>query len=219
MSEEKVLFKLEHVTGTSKRNYKLQDISLELPAGYIAGIAGENGAGKTTLFDYIMNPKKQYEGKILLGGEEIHDDYITMRQQIGFVSEKNQFFMHKSARDNAKLAACLFDTWDYNLFETMMKEMGVSRSSALSTLSRGEYMKFQTAYAMAHHPALYLLDEVTAGMDPVFRIDYFKLLQSLIEEGNVSVLMISHIQEEMERKMDYLGIMEEGRLVSWKENL
>jgi ABC-2 type transport system ATP-binding protein len=86
-------------------------------------------------------------------------------------------------------------------------------------MSRGEYMKFQTAYAMAHHPVLYLLDEVTAGMDPVFRIDYFKLLQSLIEEENASVLMISHIQEEMERKMDYLGIMEEGRLVSWKENL
>lgn len=219
MSEEKVLFKLEHVTGTSKKNYKLQDISLELPAGYIAGIAGENGAGKTTLFDYIMNPNMQYEGKILLGGKEIHDDYVTMRQQIGFVSERNQFFMYKSARENAKLAGCLFDTWDYNLFETMMKEMGVASGIALSNMSRGEYMKFQTAYAMAHHPVLYLLDEVTAGMDPVFRIDYFKLLQSLIEEENASVLMISHIQEEMERKMDYLGIMEEGRLVSWKENL
>lgn len=219
MSEEKMLFKIDHVTGVTKRNYNLHDISLELPAGYIAGIAGENGAGKTTLFDYIMNPNKQYTGSILLGGKEVHDDYITLRQQIGFVSEKNQFFMHKSGRENAKLAMCLYDTWDYNLFETMMKEMGVSSGSALSKLSRGEYMKFQTAFAMAHHPVLYLLDEVTAGMDPVFRMDYFKLLQRLIEDEKTSVLMISHIQEEMERKMDYLGIMEEGRLVSWKENI
>ena len=56
-------------------------------------------------------------------------------------------------------------------------------------------------------------------MDPVFRVEYFKLLQRLTEDENTSVLMISHIQEEMERKMDYVGLMEEGRLVSWKESL
>ncbi|MBQ8198314.1 MAG: ABC transporter ATP-binding protein [Lachnospiraceae bacterium] len=219
MSEEKYLLEFVGVTGTSRKNYKLQDITFSLPAGFIAGIAGENGAGKTTLFDYIMHPKKQYAGSILLNGKEIHDDYVSLRQQIGFVSEKNRFFMEKSARENAKLAACLFDGWDSDLFEKTMKEMGVSLSRPLSKLSRGEYMKYQTAYAMAHHPVLYLLDEVTAGMDPVFRIDYFKLLQSLLEEENTSVLMISHIQEEMDRKMDFVGVMEEGRLVSWEENL
>ncbi len=219
MSGEKVVLEFVNVTGASRKNYQLQDISFSLPVGFIAGIAGENGAGKTTLFDYIMYPNRQYTGSILLNGKEIHDDYVTLRQQIGFVSEKNRFFMEKSARENAKLAACLFDKWDNDLFEKTMKEMCVASSRALSKLSRGEYMKFQTAYAMAHHPVLYLLDEVTAGMDPVFRIDYFKLLQTLLEEENTSVLMISHIQEEMERKMDYIGVMEEGRLVSWKENL
>lgn len=219
MREEKSLLEFKNVTGTSRKNYKLQDISFLLPAGYIAGIAGENGAGKTTMFDYIMYPDRQYTGRILVAGKEIHDDYVSLRQQIGFVSDKNRFFMQKSARENAKLAACLFDNWDNDLFEKTMKEMGVAVSRPLSKLSRGEYMKFQTAYAMAHHPVLYLLDEVTAGMDPVFRMDYFKLLQTLLEDENTSVLMISHIQEEMDRKMDYIGVMEEGRLVSWKENL
>ncbi len=219
MGEERNLLEFAGVTGTSQKNYKLQDITFALPAGFIAGIAGENGAGKTTMFDYIMHPDKQYEGSILLSGKEVHEDYVSVRQQIGFVSEKNRFFMEKSARENAKLAACLFDDWDNDLFEKTMKDMGVAVSRPLAKLSRGEYMKFQTAYAMAHHPVLYLLDEVTAGMDPVFRIDYFKLLQTLLEEENTSVLMISHIQEEMDRKMDFIGVMEEGRLVSWKENL
>jgi len=219
MNEERALLEFVNVTGTSRKTYRLQDISFSLPAGFMAGIAGENGAGKTTMFEYIMNPKRQYAGSILLNGKEVHDDYVSLRQQIGFVSEKNQFFMEKSARENAKLAACLFDRWDYDLFEKTMKEMGVSSTKQLSKLSRGEYMKFQTAYAMAHHPVLYLLDEVTAGMDPVFRIDYFKLLQSLMEDEDISVLMISHIQEEMERKMDYIGIMEEGRLISWEESV
>lgn len=219
MNDERGLLEFRNVTGASKKNYRLHDISFSLPAGFIAGIAGENGAGKTTMFDYIMNPRRQYTGSILLSGKEIHDDYVTLRQRIGFVSEKNQFFMEKSARENAKLAACFFDVWDYDLFEKTMKEMGVSSTRPLSKLSRGEYMKYQTAYAMAHHPVLYLLDEVTAGMDPVFRIDYFKLLQKLMENENTSVLMISHIQEEMERRMDYIGVMEEGRLVSWKESV
>ncbi len=219
MSEERNLLEFAGVTGSSKKNYKLQDITFSLPAGFIAGLVGENGAGKTTLFDYIMHPNKQYDGSILLRGKEMHDDYVSLRQQIGFVSEKNRFFMQKTARENAKLAACLFDEWDNELFEKTMKEMGVAVSRPLAKLSRGEYMKFQTAYAMAHHPVLYLLDEVTAGMDPVFRIDYFKLLQSLLEDEETSVLMISHIQEEMDRKMDFVGVMEEGRLVSWKENL
>lgn len=219
MNEERVLLEFVNVTGVSRKNYQLQDISFTLPMGYIAGIAGENGAGKTTMFDYIMYPNRQYSGSILLNGKEIHDDYVTLRQQIGFVSEKNRFFMQKSARENAKLAVCFFDAWDYDLFEKAMKEMGVASSTPLSKLSRGEYMKFQTAYSMAHHPVLYLLDEVTAGMDPVFRIDYFKLLQKLMEDENTSILMISHIQEEMDRKMDYIGLMEEGRLVSWKESL
>ncbi len=214
---ERGILELENVSGATKKNYCLQNISFVLPAGYIAGIAGENGAGKTTLFDYIMNPKKQYEGSIFINGREIHEDYVSIRQQIGFVSEKNRFFMAKSARENAKLAACFFDEWDYPLFEKTMKELQVPSTRLLCNLSRGEYMKFQTAYAMAHHPVLYLLDEVTAGMDPVFRVDYFNLLQRLIEKEDTSVLMISHIQEEMERKMDYVGIMEEGRLVSWKE--
>ena len=86
-------------------------------------------------------------------------------------------------------------------------------------MSRGEMFKFQTAFAMAHKPALYLIDEATAGMDPVFRIDYFKMLQEIISEENASILMTSHIQDEIYRKMDFVGIMEGGRMVQFGDTL
>ena len=86
-------------------------------------------------------------------------------------------------------------------------------------MSRGDLFKFQIAFAMAHKPALYLIDEVTAGMDPVFRIDYFKILQEIIAEENASILMTSHIQDEIQRKMDYVGIMEDGKLIEFGETL
>ena len=78
-------------------------------------------------------------------------------------------------------------------------------------------MRFQMAYAMAHRPVLYLLDEVTAGMDPVFRIDFFRVLQQVIAEEQASVLMTSHIEEELGRKMDYIGVLENGKLISFEE--
>jgi ABC-2 type transport system ATP-binding protein len=86
-------------------------------------------------------------------------------------------------------------------------------------MSRGERMKFQMAFAMGHKPCIYLLDEVTAGMDPVFRMDFFKIFHKVIEDESASVLMTSHIESEMEHKMDYLGILENGKLVKFGESL
>ena len=79
-------------------------------------------------------------------------------------------------------------------------------------------MKFQMAFAVAHHPKLYLLDEVTAGMDPVFRIDFFKLLHQVIENEEAAVLMTSHIESELKKQMDYIGILEHGTMAYFGEN-
>lgn len=216
---EQTVLQLEHVSGNRKKGFILQDISFSLPAGYIMGLAGKNGAGKTTLLDYIMNPQKQYEGSIKLQGQEIHENHSLLLNNIGFVSEHNPFFLERSAKQNAEITGGLYENWDMELFCEAMKRMELPDSRVVGKMSRGELMRFQMAYAMAHHPVLYLLDEVTAGMDPVFRIDFFKILQKVIEDEKAAVIMTSHIQEEMSRKMDYVGVLENGRLLSFGEQL
>ncbi len=212
---EQELLKLEHVSGKKSKGFVLSDISFSLPAGYIMGIAGKNGAGKTTLIDYIINPAKQYTGSMTLLGKEIHDNSPFMRNKIGLVSDNNPFFLERSAKQNAKLTGGLYDNWDMQLFFEAMDRMELSPSKVVGKMSRGERMRFQMAYAMAHQPVLYLLDEVTAGMDPVFRIDFFRVLQQVIATEQASVLMTSHIEEELSRKMDYVGVLEHGRLISF----
>lgn len=211
-----MLLEWEQVRGIGK-GFQLQEISFALPEGYIMGLAGANGAGKTTLINYMMNPKKQYEGMIRLLGEDIHADHRKMMNRIGFVSEENLFFKDVTVQEHATMLSEFYENWDMPYFQETMKQVKIPLSRKVGNLSRGENMKFQMAFAMAHHPSLYLLDEVTAGMDPVFRIDFFKLLQKVISEEQVSVLMTSHIQSEMERKMDYIGILEHGRLKSFGE--
>ena len=213
-----MVLEFEHVTGNSKK-FHLTDVSFSLPAGYIMGLAGKNGAGKTTLIDYIMNPKKQYSGSIRIDGKEIREDFTGIKNRIGFVSEENIFFREYSAEQNAELLGRFYEHWDQNVFSEAMKKMEVSQWSIVGKMSRGEQMKFQMAFAMAHKPSIYLLDEVTAGMDPVFRIDFFKILHEVIAEEKASVLMTSHIQEEIKMKMDYVGIMEQGKMVSFGERV
>ena len=215
---EEMILEFTNVTG-SKGKFRLQDISFGLPAGYMMGLMGANGAGKSTLMSYIMREDAKYTGTIKIAGQDIRENHAYLRNYIGFVSEDNGFFESLSPMDNVNLMARFYENFDKELFQTTMKEMGVSLSTMYYKLSRGEKLKFQMAFAMAHHPKLYLLDEVTVGMDPVFRLDFFKILHKVIETGEASVLMTSHIESEMKQRTDFLGIMDEGRLTWFGESL
>lgn len=214
---EDTILEFEHVTGKTGK-FKLDDVNFALPAGYLMGLAGKNGAGKTTLLDYIINPKQRYTGTIRLCGKDIRTDHAACREQIGFVSDRNSFFMEYSAKQNAELLGGLYRKFNVDLFSGAMERMEISVSKILGKMSRGEMMRFQLAFAMAHDTRLYLLDEATAGMDPVFRMDFYKILHEVITEEDASVLMATHISEELEHKMDYVGIMEGGHMVSFGEN-
>lgn len=213
-----MLLEFKHVTGKSKK-FALQDINFSLEAGYICGLAGKNGAGKSTLLDYIMNPRQIYMGEILLDGVNIRENHTEIKNKLGFISDENQFLRERTAMQNVELLSRFYEEWDMDIFTENMKKMELPVSRTVGKMSRGEYFKFQTAFAMAHKSKLYLLDEVTAGMDPVFRIDYFKLLQEIIAKEQASVLMTSHIQDEIARKTDFAGVLEKGRLVKFGESL
>ena len=213
-----MLLEFEHVTGVSDK-FRLQDVSFALPAGYIMGLAGKNGAGKTTLLDYIMNPKLQYTGIIRINGVDIRENHVLIKNKIGFLSDENKFLNKRTAMQNAEILGTLYEEWDMGIFKEAMEKMDLPTSRTVGQMSRGENMRFQMAFAMAHKPVLYLLDEVTAGMDPVFRIDFFKMLQEVIKTEEASILMTSHIQSEIGQKMDYVGILEAGCLKEFGESL
>ena len=107
--------------------------------------------------------------------------------------------------------------FDTELFHDVMKGMKLSSMKELKNMSRGEYLKFQLAFAIAHKSKLYLLDEITGGMDPIFRKELYQMLQEILMEEDTAIIMTTHIKEEIEMRMDYVGVMEEGTLVSFQE--
>ncbi len=212
-----MLLTWNQVTGTG-REFQLKEISFSLEAGYFMVLAGANGAGKTTLLHYMLEEKKNYTGEILLDGCRIHENHKKTLEEIGYVSEENSFFTEHTAIENARLLSVFYKEWEEELFIGAMKEMELSISKTVGNMSRGEAMKFQMAFAMAHKPKLYLLDEATGGMDPVFRRDFYKIIRKIVESENASVLMTTHIQEEIENQADFIGIMENGKMLQFGEN-
>lgn len=218
MSEADMILVFQNVTG-KKRRFYLKNISMKLEPGYIYGLIGENGAGKTTLMKYILNENCKYEGNIYVGGIDIRGNHAKVMNKIGYVSEDNSFFEEGTGEQNARMLGMLYDDFCMERFREVMQLMKVSVSKTYKLMSRGERLKFQLAFAIAHSPCLYLLDEVTAGMDSVFRLEFFEMLRELIKDEKCSILMTSHIMSEIERKTDYVAIMENGQLGEFMESM
>ncbi|MBE5961880.1 MAG: ABC transporter ATP-binding protein [Lachnospiraceae bacterium] len=211
-----MILEFRKVSGKSK-GFSLKDVSFAVEKGYLVGVTGKNGAGKSTLLHYIMNADSKYEGEILLNGTNIRNHYDMVRNMVGYVADENAFFKAHTAKENADLLSVFYEKWDEELFLQVMKKMEVPLWEKLENLSRGEFLKFQMAFAMAHDAKLYLIDEATGGMDPIFRKEFFRLLHGILEQEDTSILMVTHIEDEIEMQMDYAAIMEKGQIISFGE--
>ena len=210
------MLEFKNVSGSDK-GFNLKDITFSLEKGFVMGIAGKNGAGKSTLFKYILDNRIHYKGEIWFEGQNIRDDFLAFKQKVGFVSEESRFFGMYTIGQNAELLSLFYEKWNQEKFLNALKRMELSKTKRIENLSKGEYLKFQMAFAMGCNAKLYLLDEATGGMDPVFRRDFYKILHELIATEEVTVVMTSHIEEEIELHMDYIGIMEAGEMKSFGE--
>lgn len=202
---------LNHVT-LQLQKFSLKDISLCLPEGFILGLLGKNGSGKTTLIHTILNQHPSYTGSILIRGVDAKLNQYQLRNDIGFVSEENQFFENATLVENADYFGPLYQNWDMDLFHNMLKQFELPPHSTYNNCSKGMKIKFQMAFAMAHHPKFYLLDEPTAGLDPVFRKDFLYLLQDIIATDNVSILISTQITSDLDKVADYIAFLENGTL-------
>lgn len=212
------LLKMTNVSGKSG-NFRLSEINMTIAPGFIYGLMGENGAGKTTLMRYIVDDKCRYSGEITLEGEKLHANHARLMNNIGYVSEDRSFFEGLSCDNLVRVSSVLYDNFDKNIFYETIQNFDIRTSKKYGELSRGEKLKFQLAFEMAHLPKLYVLDEVTAGMDPVFRKEYFAILHRILKNENVAILMTSHIESEMKKHVDYVGIMANGRFDGFKESI
>lgn len=193
------------------RDFSLKSISFTLESGYLTGLAGRNAAGKTTLLNILSGQDSRFTGQILIDGMDLSHDPTGLKQQTALVSENISHFMEKTPLENAQLLGKYFSHWSMEQFYIWLDRLELDKGKALFQYSRGMYMKYQLAFAMSHSAKFLILDEPTAGFDPVFRRDFMKILQDVRDE-DVGILMSTHILSDIDSMADYLLVLDDGSL-------
>lgn len=210
------MLEFQHVT-KRQGTFELADINFRLEEGFLLGIVGKNGAGKTTMMKCMLEENAGYTGKIFFQGQDIKKYRREFMTKAAYVADDNVFLHKKTTLENVDILGGFYPEFDREKFKSHMKEMDLSVGKIVGKMSRGEFIRFQIAFARARNARLYLLDEATAGMDAVFRKDFYGILREILAT-EATVLMTTHVQSDINRNMDYVCRLEEGRMVYYKEN-
>ena len=194
-------------------DFALQDLNLTLPGGAIMGLIGENGAGKTTAIKCILGMTRPDSGTVTVLGQPMGPDGAALRQEIGVVLDECFFHDTLRPKDLSPIRAPIYRGWDRELYRDCLARYGLPENKLIREFSRGMKMKLSLAAALAHRPRLLVLDEATAGLDPVVRDEILDEFLAFISDEDHAILMSSHITSDLEKAADYITYLHQGRVV------
>lgn len=203
------LNKVKKLIGT----FQLRDITLDIPTGYIIGLVGANGCGKTSLLHILMGLYQPNEGEVEIMGQNYREHEDELHDMLGVVLQERLYEDHMTLLENASYFGRFYSKYDAKYFLQLLGSYGLDPKKKYKHLSKGEELKFQFAFALAHHPKLLLLDEPTGNFDPDFREEFLASLMDFIADGEHSVILATHLTDDLDRIADYLIYMENGSIL------
>lgn len=194
--------------------FKLNNINLEIPRGYITGFIGKNGSGKTTLIQHLVGLKKQDAGTIqILGSDDIERDRVDLLNRIGIMFAEDNFPRKETVQSLEKTLNMFYENWDTKLFHNYLIRFNVNTERKIEHLSTGQKVKLSLAIALSHEAELLILDEPTSNLDPTFRIEFLELLQELMMDEEMTIFFSTHITSDLEHIADYIVMIDDGEIL------
>lgn len=204
-----------NLRGLTKRfpGFQLGPLDVDLEPGTVLALIGPNGAGKTTTLNCMAGLMIPDEGGTEVFGNPVHPARPEFRHEVGYVGEKNGFFQRWTARRNLDVMADLMPGWSHDRARKLVERFALPLDKPVNKLSRGNRTKLALVAALAHGPRLLLLDEPTAGLDPVVRAEVLDVLWEITEDGGHAVLYSTHVLSDISRLADELAFLRDGELV------
>ena len=189
----------------------LDKVSIEIKRGMIYGLIGENGAGKSTFMRTIMGLISIDEGSIELFGTT---DLQAVRRRMGQSIETPALYPELTARDNLRIQAANGGVSDREI-EDLLKMMRLENTGKkkAKNFSLGMRQRLASANALITNPEFLILDEPTNGMDPAGMAEMREIIQRLVKERGITVLLSSHLLDELSQIATHYGILHEGHLI------
>lgn len=204
----------------SRKGRTIGPIHLELLEGYIYALVGPNGSGKTTLLSMLQKVVIPEAGHILWFGEQYDKEELPLelRQRIGSVTEYSSPEEDRlTVEEAAEFRAFWYPRFDAALFEELLTKFEVPRGSRLKKMSKGERRKFELAAALAVRPKLLILDEPSSGLDPFSWKQMLTELQLYMQQGDTTIIIATHIVDEIRKLADYIILMHKGQTLGMVE--
>ena len=213
--------KLLELKGVSRRvsdRFSLRDVTLAVEPGQIVGFVGANGAGKTTTIRAALGLIKLDAGEAYLLGQRCDanapdETQRHLRSRIGLVLDTCPFPSTLKVGQVERLVGPAYPTWSCETFAGFIDRFGLDPKTKVKDLSRGMGMKLQLACALSHNAKLLVLDEATAGLDPMAREELLDELLAFVADGQRSVLLSSHITSDLDRAADRVICIDNGSIV------
>ena len=198
------------------KNFALNNVSLNIPAGSIFGLLGPNGAGKSTLINIISGAVIKTSGKVIVWGYDIDKHRKQSKLAIGVVPQELNIDAFFTPQETLNLHSGMFNvpknSWRTDELLELMNLSDKAKSYS-RTLSGGMRRRLLVAKAMVHSPPIVILDEPTAGVDEQLRQKLWKYFKKLNKQG-VTIILTTHYLEEAENLCDHIAIVNKGKIIA-----
>ena len=200
------------------KDFTLDNITFDLPAGTILGLVGENGAGKSTTLKLLMDAIPRDGGQVtILGTDNQSPDFHRTKEDIGVVLDEACFPEVITPKELGKLMGYAYQNWDQAQYEAYLDRFRLPRDKKFKEFSKGMKMKLAISVALSHKAKLLLLDEATSGLDPMVRDEILDVFNDFTRQEENTVVFSSHIVSDLEKICDYIAFLHQGRLVLFEE--
>jgi len=204
------------IVGLTKRfghAVAVNNLCLKVPRGSTYGLLGPNGAGKSTTIRMLMGILSPTAGDAHVLGIDVRKDPTLVKQQVGYVPESHYIYRWMRVREAIGFCKSCYKTWNDSICNEMLDRFALDPEKKVKHLSKGTLTKLALLLAVSHQPELLLLDEPLSGLDPLAREEFLDgVLRTICDQGQ-TVLISSHMLDDVRRLADTMGILYEGQLL------
>ncbi len=191
----------------------LNNVSFQLPKGSVMGFVGENGAGKSTTIKSILNIVKPDSGSVQVFGMDNKVSERAIKENIAVVFDEIPFHGQLNASQLARIMKGIYRRWEDKQYFDYLTRFHLPVKKPIAEFSKGMKMKLQIAAALSHNAQLLIMDEATAGLDPVARSEMLDIFMEFMQDEEHSIFMSSHITSDIERIADSLIFIHNGKIL------
>jgi ABC-2 type transport system ATP-binding protein len=193
-------------------SFRLEVASWKVEPGQVVGVVGPNGAGKTTLLEAVAGLRASDGGRLRVFGLDPWREPVAVRSALGFMSDDMPLFELRVDR-LLRMLSGYYPTWDDELVGRLLERFEIETHRRASALSRGQGTRLRLVTAMAFRPRLLVLDEPAASLDLAGRRRLLETVLEVVRDSERSVLVSSHVLQDVERVCDRLLVLRGGRVV------